>query len=86
MTERLRRSDISDLMVCAAYDRGDELGVLFADEKLAIMTGAPQKVVEAAIVRAVDRGLVEYGVTMRSGWLTAEGARLLREWRKGDAS
>ncbi|MCJ2131584.1 hypothetical protein [Methylobacterium sp. E-045] len=49
----------------------------FVDEILVRNTGAPWKVVDAAIERAYDHGLIEFGVTMRSGWLTDKGKALL---------
>jgi len=36
-------------------------------------TGAPEKVVWAAMMREDDRGSLDYGVNLRGGWLTKEG-------------
>lgn len=40
-------------------------------------TGQCEKVCYRAMERAVRAGLIEYGVTMRSGWLTDKGKALL---------
>jgi hypothetical protein len=62
---------------------GDILGgtplrrVEFADAILLRKTGQPEKVVNRAMERAHRHGLIEYGVSLRSGWLTEEGQRLL---------
>lgn len=56
----------------------------FADEVLQRQTGAPWKVIYAAMDRASDRGLIEYGVTMRSGWLTEAGKALLAQKSQPD--
>jgi hypothetical protein len=44
-----------------------------ADEVLREMTGQPPKVVLRAMERAQRHGLIECGVSLRSGWLTAKG-------------
>lgn len=55
----------------------DDPGPEFADAVLQRDTGAPWKVVYSAMERASDRGLIDYGVTLRSGWLTDKGKALL---------
>lgn len=67
---RWRRSDIPDEMVAQAYEVWKADGAPFVDERLMEATGAPEKVVYAAMERAYDHGLIEYGVSLRSGWLT----------------
>lgn len=49
----------------------------FADGVLERETGAPPKVVYAALERAANRDLIEYGVSVRSGWLTDKGKALI---------
>lgn len=49
----------------------------FPYEELAGMTGAPEKVTYAACERACDRDLIEFGVSLRTGWLTEKGKALL---------
>lgn len=46
-------------------------------ELLAERTGECEKVCYRAIERAYDRGLVEFGTSLRSGWLTDEGRALI---------
>ena len=54
----------------------------FADGVLIRETGAPPKVVEAALYRACERNLIDCGVTVRSGWLTEKGKALLAAARE----
>jgi len=46
-------------------------------ERALIDPACPPKVAQAAMERAYDRGLVDYGVSLRSGWLTKAGLHLL---------
>jgi hypothetical protein len=39
--------------------------------------GVPRKVAEHACAKAHDKGLIEYGISLRSGWLTDKGRELL---------
>lgn len=52
---------------------------LFPHEALAVETGQPEKVCYRALERACDRGLIEYGTSLRTGWLTKAGLDLLEE-------
>lgn len=74
----LQRKDITDLMVCKAYKQREET-FEYPYEILARWTGANPKVCYAATERACERGLVEYGVSLRTGWLTEKGKALLDE-------
>jgi hypothetical protein len=49
----------------------------YADDILARITNQPPKVCERAMERAQGRGLVEYGMWLRGGWLTDKGKALL---------
>lgn len=70
--------DISDRQVCEAYAAyAREHCLPFADERLMAATGQPEKVCYRAMERADKRGLIEYGVSLRSGWLTDKGKALL---------
>lgn len=74
----MKRSDISDLQVVACAIRwrnGTHPG--FVTDMLARETGAPLKVAEAAMERAVSRGLLDYGVSLRTAWATDAGMALL---------
>jgi hypothetical protein len=50
---------------------------LYVDELLAELFDAPEKVIFAAIERAADNDLVEYGVHCRGAWPTEDGLQLL---------
>ncbi|MAM24019.1 MAG: hypothetical protein CML55_01365 [Rhodobacteraceae bacterium] len=69
---RWKRSDISERLVLEVYSRPFEERYP-ADEVLMRETGAPEKVVWAAMMREDDRGSLDYGVNLRGGWLTKEG-------------
>jgi phosphoheptose isomerase len=47
------------------------------DIALGTSTGAPSKVVMAAMERAYDRGLIAVGVSLRTAWPTPKGLALL---------
>jgi hypothetical protein len=68
--------DINDRQVCEAFAERKRTQ-RFASDILMEITGQPEKVVNAAMERAYKRGLVECGVSMRSGWLTEKGSALL---------
>jgi hypothetical protein len=44
---------------------------------LKIWTGECEKVCFKAMERAADRGFIEYGVSLRTGWVTDKGLKLL---------
>lgn len=66
---------VTDLMVCRVF-RDEELHE--RELTLVTMSGEPFKVVTRAMERAHRHGLIEYGVSLRSGWLTELGKALLR--------
>lgn len=72
----MKRKDITDEMVCRAYADKKALDMT-AEALLMERTGAPLKVVYRAMERADDRGLIEWGVSLRTGWLTPKGIALL---------
>ena len=70
--------DITDLQVCRAFaDWRANMGGPWPYELLAKRTGQVPKVCYRAMERAARRGLVEYGTSLRTGWLTEKGAALL---------
>lgn len=71
------RKDVTDFHVVKAYSEYRERGFMFVYEYLSVMTGEPQKVCYRAMERAADHGLIEYGVSLRTGWLTDKGKQLL---------
>lgn len=72
--------DISDRQVCEAYrdSRAADPRMFWPEELLMQRTGQCEKVCFSAMNRADDRGLIEYGVSLRSGWLTDRGMALLK--------
>ena len=90
----MKRSDISDLQVLQAYVKADANctealangqklirgeGLWCAYQVLADELGAPDKVAWRACERAFDRGLLDYGTSLRFAWLTDKGKALLNE-------
>lgn len=71
--------DITDLDVCRAVAdfRAGGLEGRWPYELLAQWTGQPEKVCYRAMERAERRGLLEYGVSLRTAWLTDAGRALL---------
>ena len=78
--QRMATKDISDHQVCRVYREMEaDGGPARADARLQALTGQPIKVCWRAMERAERRGLVHYGVCLRSGWLTDEGRATLQE-------
>lgn len=74
------RKHVSDFQVCQAYDayQRNPTGP-FPYELLMASTGQPEKVCYAAIERAEKHDLIEYGTSLRTGWLTDAGKAFLAE-------
>ena len=77
--------DVTDKMVAEAYaEAARQRGPNWRDsyqypyEILQQRTGECFKVCYRAMERAARRGLVEYGVSLRTGWLTDKGKELLK--------
>lgn len=73
----MARKDISDIQVLRAYQKHKEGDSRFPYEILSEETGQPEKVCYAAMERAAGRGFLDYGVSLRSGWITEKGLELL---------
>jgi len=78
------RKDISDKQVCEAYAEAAKqrrpdwsYNYEMPYEILQRVTGEVEKVCYKAMERAEKRGYIEYGVSLRTGWLTKEGLELL---------
>lgn len=78
----MARKDISDLQVLQAYVDAKALraernraglGGPWPEELLEQRTGQCPKVCWAAMERADARGLLEWGMNLRGGWLTEKG-------------
>lgn len=78
---------VTDLMVCQAvkaYRNALTKNIClrrtpFPYETLSTQTGEPEKVCFRAMERAERRGLIDYGVSLRTGWLTEKGEALLTQ-------
>ncbi|HYC30063.1 MAG TPA: hypothetical protein VEB42_14620 [Chitinophagaceae bacterium] len=69
-------SDVQVLQAYAAYNSGDNR---WPYEILQEITGEPEKVCYRAMERAYERDLIEYGCSLRSGWITEKGKTVLAE-------
>lgn len=83
--------DISDVQVLKAYQEFKkytgpwiESQCLFPYGVLMQWTGLSFKECYAAMERAERRGLIEYGVSLRSGWITEKGIKLLEQAEEHD--
>ncbi len=75
----MSRKDISDWMVVKAYHEAHGNYSIWPETLLGEWTGEPLKVCYAAMERAMQHGLIEYGVTLRAGWLTPKGKAVLEQ-------
>ena len=76
----MQRKHISDRQVVAAYILSKHLcevgEMVWPEELLQAETGATEKVCFSTMERAFNRGLVEYGTSLRLGWITDKGREL----------
>ena len=84
LSDKFLFGSISDKEVCLAYTdykrRGQDNGYekpYFPYEFLSVKTGMNEIACFKACERAERRGLIEYGVSLRTGWLTDAGKALL---------
>lgn len=70
---------ITDKQVLEAYVQYSKDNSKWPYEILMERTGEPEKVCFNAMLRAVKRGYIDYGVSVRSGWLTPKGIEYLKE-------
>lgn len=75
----MSRKNVSDLLVCKAYAIGKPFDDKWPYDLLEEWTGEPVKVCYRAMERANDRGYIEYGTSLRSGWLTEKGQQMIAE-------
>jgi hypothetical protein len=82
----MKRRDITDQMVCQAVAdwRSEDIWNRyhlggFIEGLLMERTGAPLKVVMSAMERTDRRGYIDYGVSLRTAWLTDTGEQLLAQ-------
>lgn len=74
--------DVTDLQVCLAYRQRSLGRDEFPYGILSEQTGECQKVCYCAMERAHRRGLIECGVSLRTGWLTDKGRELIAQSEK----
>jgi len=74
----VQAKDIPDIRLLTLIQEHDEHGGLPAYRVL-YDEGFPPKVVEAKYERFFKRGWIEYGVSLRTAWLTSQGRRALAE-------
>ena len=74
----MKRKDISTLIVLEAAK--NHAGMM-TWECIKEITGAPEKIIYAAMQREDDRGYLEWGVSLRTAWLTDKGKAKLEELR-----
>jgi len=74
----MKTADITDYAVLLAYQKSKADPDKFPESILMRELGAHPKVCAAACVRAFERGLIDYGVSLRTGWITDKGWRVLR--------
>ena len=75
----MKRSDIPTIAVlkaCDSFHNGNAPAPL---EALMDEFGAPENVVYAAMEREDDKGLIDYGVSLRTAFLTKKGYDYLEE-------
>ncbi len=78
----MSRKHVTDEMVCMAYLLAFDDNNKWPSDFLKESTGECEKVCFKAMERAYDKGYIECGVSLRSGWLTAKGVRLLKSFDK----
>lgn len=77
--------DVPDKLVCKvvaerdAVPIGELRGVGCPLDILADMTGQPRKVCLRAMERSFRHGYLEYGISIRTAWLTEAGWQFLEE-------
>lgn len=75
----MSRKNISDKQVVLAVSEYQQHRDRFPYEILCEQTGEPEKVCYRAMERACDNGYLDYGVSLRTSWLTEKGKQLLGE-------
>ena len=78
----MKRSDISTLVILEAADKAHTERLMMTWEYIQAGTGAPEKVIYAAMEREDNRGYLWCGVSLRTSGLTDDGMAKLRELRR----
>ena len=79
----VKRADLTDLMVLEAYIKSDDFRrntdkIVWPEDIIHQNTGFPFKVIQRAMERVESKGFIEYGVSLRSGWLSDKGKEFVR--------
>jgi hypothetical protein len=77
----VKASDISEFELLEYIQKRRQNWELPTPDLVWMERGFPLKVVYAKLQKLLDRGLIEYGVSLRTGWLTPAGERRLEELR-----
>jgi hypothetical protein len=84
---RMKRSDIPEIEVltaCAAFHSGGSVGAISSLSPGEVLAKRyPEKVVAARMQQLVDMGLLEYGVSLRTAWLSDAGKKRLVDAGQG---
>jgi hypothetical protein len=75
----MKRSDIPTTAILHGCHRFHALNALTCLEFIMLKYKAPEKVALAAMERELDRGLIEYGVSLATAWVTSKGYEYLKE-------
>jgi len=73
-----KRSYISDITICVAGIFAERRGLVLQDVLCDWYPLCPINVIETAMLRSLNRGLIEYGVSLRTAWLTDAGREFLK--------
>lgn len=76
-----KRKEITQRMVLEAYAQRDVRRHIYGPDILRRDIPAPNKVIHSAIKRELDRGMIEFGISLKTGWLTYAGEARLAELR-----
>lgn len=88
--------DIPDALVLKAYDEYRDIpesrekrertgnGYTYPYDLLMQWTGQPFKVCYKCMQRAESRGLVDCGVSLRTGWITDKGKQIFNPCKEGE--
>lgn len=82
--KKWQRKDITTeqvLWACEYRDLNKHKEILFLTDLLCEATGAPEKVVVRALERENRNGMIEYGVSLRTAWMTDKGKEYMDYWR-----
>jgi hypothetical protein len=77
----MKRGDISTLIVLEAAEKAHSEKEMMTWQYIEQKTNAPEKIIYAAMQREDKRGFLEWGVSLRTAWLTVSGIAELEKLR-----